>query len=405
MRRSRGLRRRLRELDPRAPRPCAPERRRARAGERRRRHAASSSRTMPPRADGQAAPRRRPQLPPDEVHRGVDPPRAPPPPDPLQRTARPRRTRTPAPGCHRTRRGAVPRPERPGPRLGHAPEDRRGEAGEAPPARGREAYGADQQPVRHLQVGVGIDVLPQATPRRAAQLLRCEQALPHHGRASEHPPPVRSGAAAVWAPRDPARSGARRADAATGAEDASEAPSIGSRGPLRGVDHPEGELPQAMAFLRFASMAARKSSVVSHGLVLGDEQREVLGHLAALDGLDETSSSVSAKSMTSGVPSSLPRCARPPRPGVDRGDRVGRGRLALLVLAVVPGDGAVRGLGLDGLAVGRHQHRGHQAERAEALRDGVGLHVAVVVLAGPDVAALPLERRRRPCRRSGGARR
>ena len=79
-------------------------------------------------------------------------------------------------------------------------------------------------------------------------------------------------------------------------------------------------------------------------------------------------------------------------PGEDRRDRVGRGRLALLVLAEVPGHGAVGGLGLDGLAVRGHQHRRHQAERAEALRDGVGLHVAVVVLAGPDVAALPLHR-------------
>ena len=67
--------------------------------------------------------------------------------------------------------------------------------------------------------------------------------------------------------------------------------------------------------------------------------------------------------------------------------------LPCLVLAVVARDRAVRGLGLDDLAVGRGEHRGHQAERAEALRDGVGLHVAVVVLAGPDVAALPLQRR------------
>ena len=40
------------------------------------------------------------------------------------------------------------------------------------------------------------------------------------------------------------------------------------------------------------------------------------------------------------------------RPREDRGDRVGGGGLALLVLPVVAGDGAVRGLGLDGLAVG-----------------------------------------------------
>jgi hypothetical protein len=79
-------------------------------------------------------------------------------------------------------------------------------------------------------------------------------------------------------------------------------------------------------------------------------------------------------------------------PGEDRGDRVGRGLLALLVLAVVARHGAVGGFGFDRLAVGRHQHRGHQAERAEALRHRVGLHVAVVVLAGPDIAARPFQR-------------
>ena len=79
------------------------------------------------------------------------------------------------------------------------------------------------------------------------------------------------------------------------------------------------------------------------------------------------------------------------RPGEDRGDRIGRGLLALLVLAVVAGDGAMRGLRLDGVAVGRHQHGGHQAERAEALRHRVGLHVAVIILAGPDIAARPFQ--------------
>ena len=79
-------------------------------------------------------------------------------------------------------------------------------------------------------------------------------------------------------------------------------------------------------------------------------------------------------------------------PGEDRGDRVGRGLLALLVLAVVARHRAVGGFGFHGLAVGRHQHRGHQAERAVALRHRVGLHVAVVVLAGPDIAAGPFQR-------------
>ena len=96
-----------------------------------------------------------------------------------------------------------------------------------------------------------------------------------------------------------------------------------------------------------------------------------------------TFSSVAAKCASAVVAVELGAVREPARPGEDRGDGVGRGLLALLVLAVVARDGAVRGLRLDRLAVGRHQHAGHQAERAEALRDGVGLHVAVVVLAAP----------------------
>src|SRR5436190_522049 len=48
--------------------------------------------------------------------------------------------------------------------------------------------------------------------------------------------------------------------------------------------------------------------------------------------------------------------------------------------------------GGDGLAVGRHQHAGHETERPEALGHDVRLHVAVVVLARPHVTALPLQR-------------
>ena len=63
------------------------------------------------------------------------------------------------------------------------------------------------------------------------------------------------------------------------------------------------------------------------------------------------------------------------------------------MLAEVAGHRAMRSLGLHGLTVRGHEHRRHEAERAEALRDRVGLHVAVVVLARPDVAALPLHGR------------
>ena len=107
----------------------------------------------------------------------------------------------------------------------------------------------------------------------------------------------------------------------------------------------------------------------------------------------QTFSSVSAKRSTSALSSNLPRYARPRVQAKIEAIGVGRGLLALLMQAVVARHRAVRGLGLHRLAVGRHQHRGHQAERAEALRHHVGLHVAVVVLAGPDEAADPLERR------------
>src|SRR5256885_16397602 len=69
---------------------------------------------------------------------------------------------------------------------------------------------------------------------------------------------------------------------------------------------------------------------------------------------------------------------QPSGPSEDRGDRFGRGFLALLVLTVVARDRAVRRLRLDGVSVRGQQYRGHHAERTEALRQRIGLHVAVV---------------------------
>ena len=83
---------------------------------------------------------------------------------------------------------------------------------------------------------------------------------------------------------------------------------------------------------------------------------------------------------------------QPARPRKNGSNRIGRSLFALLVLAVVPGDSTVRGLGFHCVAVRRHQNRGHQPKRAEALRHRVRLHVAVIVLAGPDIAARPFQR-------------
>src|SRR5690606_24284120 len=128
-------------------------------------------------------------------------------------------------------------------------------------------------------------------------------------------------------------------------------------------------------------------------LVGADEHREVLGHLARLDGLHHDILEGLGEGDEGLIAVELAAVHEPAGPRIDRGDRVGRGGLARLVLAVMPRDRAVRGFRLDDLAVGSREHRGHEAERAVTLRDGVGLHIAVVVLAGPDVAALPLERR------------
>ncbi len=140
-------------------------------------------------------------------------------------------------------------------------------------------------------------------------------------------------------------------------------------------------------------------------LVGADQQRQVLGHVAGFDRVDADLLQRLGELLHVGRAVELAAVLEAAGPGEDRGDRVGRGLLALLVLAVVARHRAVRGFGFHHLAVRRQQHRGHQAERAEALRHRVGLHVAVVVLAGPDEAAGPLQRARPPCRRSGGARR
>ena len=58
------------------------------------------------------------------------------------------------------------------------------------------------------------------------------------------------------------------------------------------------------------------------------------------------------------------------------------------------GDGAVGGFRFQHFAVWRHEDRGHQTERAKALRHSVGLHIAVIVFARPNKAARPFHSRR-----------
>src|SRR3546814_18820009 len=72
-------------------------------------------------------------------------------------------------------------------------------------------------------------------------------------------------------------------------------------------------------------------------------------------------------------------------PGKDRRDRVGRGRLALLVHPIMAGDGAVRGLRFHRLPVGGHQTAVPHSQGAEALTRRVRPVVALRILSTPPV--------------------
>src|SRR3954465_12809976 len=72
-------------------------------------------------------------------------------------------------------------------------------------------------------------------------------------------------------------------------------------------------------------------------LLRTDEDGEVLRHLALLDGLDADPLERLGEAGGFGVVVELAAELEAAGPGEDRGDRVGRGRLALLVHAVVAG--------------------------------------------------------------------
>ena len=83
-----------------------------------------------------------------------------------------------------------------------------------------------------------------------------------------------------------------------------------------------------------------------------DAKGEILGHETGLDGLDADFLQLLAKVDQRLVVVQFTSVGQTPGPSEDGGDRVGRGLAALLVDSIVAGDGAVGGLGLDGLAIG-----------------------------------------------------
>ena len=148
----------------------------------------------------------------------------------------------------------------------------------------------------------------------------------------------------------------------------------------------------AVARCRFSSTLSRKRSVVS-SLAGANQEREIFVMYQFRPYSTQTRFERRGEARQVRVVVKLGAVGQPQSRRRSKRWRWSRSLLALLVLAVVARDRAVGGLGLDGAAVRRHQHGGHQAKRAKALRYGVRLHVAVVVLARPDVAAGPLRRR------------
>src|SRR6516225_6361447 len=71
-------------------------------------------------------------------------------------------------------------------------------------------------------------------------------------------------------------------------------------------------------------------------LVGADEQREILGHVAVLDGLHADLLQRIGKLRKLRIVVELGAVTEAPRPGEDGSDRIGRGFLALLMLTIVP---------------------------------------------------------------------
>lgn len=115
-------------------------------------------------------------------------------------------------------------------------------------------------------------------------------------------------------------------------------------------------------------------------LVLAAGQGQILGHDAILiDGVDASLLEALGKGHKLGRVVELATLNETAGPGEDGGNGVGRGLLALLVLTIVAGNGAVGGLGLERLAVGGDEDRGHEAEGTEALSHNVRLDITVVI--------------------------
>ena len=118
-----------------------------------------------------------------------------------------------------------------------------------------------------------------------------------------------------------------------------------------------------------------------------DQTHEVLGHDARVERLDGSFLQLFTEVRERGQMIQLSALTQRAAPGEDGRHGVGAGLFALQILVIMPGDRAVRSLELE-VAVGRDEHARHHRKAAKRGADHVAHHVAVVVFASPDVAAL-----------------
>ena len=118
-----------------------------------------------------------------------------------------------------------------------------------------------------------------------------------------------------------------------------------------------------------------------------DETGKVLRHDACADGVEARGLELIGKRRKVGKTVELAAFAQRAGPGEDGRHGVGRGLFALQIPIIMARDRAVRGLILR-RAVRRDEHGGHHGERAERRGHHIAHHVAVIILAGPDEAAL-----------------
>lgn len=130
------------------------------------------------------------------------------------------------------------------------------------------------------------------------------------------------------------------------------------------------------------------SALLHSARALGQD-RQIFGHVAAFNSLDHGGLKGLREQSELLVIVQLGSVQKASGPGEDGSNWVCGGRTTLLPDTVVTGYSAVGSLSLQH-TVGIDTDGSHEAERTEALSNNIGLHITIVVFAGPNKATVAL---------------